>query len=329
VIAPACKHECVKRFGKNRNGSQRFRCGLCGATWTEDRPQPIGNMRIDEAKAVQVLEMLLEGVSIRSTSRITGIAKGTILSLLEVVGERALRFWGSRMRGIHVNDVQVDEIWGFVGMKEKTCAKQGAPAEFGDAYCFTGIERDSKLLVSWHLGKRSKADTLVFADKLAYATVGRFQLTTDGFAQYPAAITGAMGNCVDFAQLVKIYGAPRDGMARYSPAEIIDIRKNVICGTPDKAKICTSHVERHNLSIRMGIRRMTRLTNAFSKKWANHEYALAMFFLYYNYCKPHGTLSKSKQWGQRGTPTTPAMAAGLTDHVFTLAELLGEMATHY
>jgi IS1 family transposase len=272
-------------------------------------------MRIDQAKALQVLEMLLEGVSIRSTVRLTKVAKGTILSLLELVGKRALRYWGQYMTNLPVADVQVDEIWGFVGMKEKTCRKVDAPAEFGDSYCFTAIERDTKLLVAWHLGKRSKNDTVLFADKLHHVTASRFQLTTDGYSHYPKAIQGAFGEMVDFAQLVKIFGAPRDG--RYSPPEIIGTHTNVVCGSPVESRVCTSHVERQNLNIRMGIRRMTRLTNAFSKKWENHEYHLALYFLYYNFCRIHQTIK-----------TTPAIASGLTDHVWSLAELLNQLATH-
>ena len=329
MIAPYCRHDQVKKFGRNRNGSQRYRCLLCGLTWTEDRVRPIGEMRIDESKAVEVLEMLLEGVSIRSTVRLTGVAKDTILSLLELIGKRALRYWGQYMTNLPVSNLQVDEIWGYVGMKEKTRQRKAGPADFGDAYCYTAIERDSKLLVCWHLGKRSPTDTEWFADKLYRVTAdGRFQLTTDGYQSYNKAIPGAFGSQVDYAQLVKIYGTPRDGVARYSPPEIIGIHRNVICGSPDQAMVCTSHVERQNLNIRMGIRRMTRLTNAFSKKWDNHEYALALYFLHYNFCRIHIMLSKGKVKGERGTPTTPAMAAKLTDHVWTLAELLNELATH-
>jgi IS1 family transposase len=284
-------------------------------------------MRIDEAKAIQVLEMLLEGVSIRSTVRMTKVAKGTILRLLELVGERALRYWSEVMTNLPCNNLQVDELWGFVGMKEKTRRKLHEEySEFGDAYCYTAIERDSKLMVAWHLGKRTKIDTILFADKLRRVTLGRFQLSTDGFAFYAKAIDCAFNGQVDYGQVVKIYGTPRDGLARYSPAEIIDVRKNVVIGNPVESAICTSHVERANLSIRMGIRRMTRLTNGFSKKWENHEYHLALYFLHYNFCRPHMTLSKPQD-GQRGRPITPAMDAGLVDHVWTIKEMLNQLAT--
>ncbi len=188
----------------------------------------------------------------------------------------------------------------------------------GDAYTFLAIERDTKLILAWHVGRREPEDTAWFSEKLRIATTGRFQLSTDGFKPYCTAIPEAFSGNIDFAQLVKIYGRPRDAKAetRYSPAEISGIRKHEMWGHPDMDQVCTSHVERGNLSIRMGVRRMTRLTNAFSKKWENHEAHLAIWFLYYNFCRVHATLR-----------TTPAVAAGLTDHVWSISELLTVLAT--
>jgi transposase-like protein/IS1 family transposase len=327
MIAPSCKHNQVKRFGRDRNGNQRHRCVLCGKTWTENRVQPIGEMRIDEAKAIQVLEMLLEGVSIRSTVRLTHVAKGTILSLLEVVGRRALTYWQTKMQSLPAASIQCDEIWGFVGCKEKTRKRLHLGEEFGDTYTYTAIERDSKLLLAWHQGRRSDWDTVIFTDKVRRAVVGRCQVTTDGYVHYELAVPQSFNGDVDFAQLIKVYSTQGGAVGRYSPPEIIDIHSKVICGNPFAPDICTSHVERANLSIRMGIRRMTRLTNGFSKKWDNHQYAMAIFFLYYNFCRPHMTLSKATD-DHKGKPTTPAMAAGLANHVWKLAELLNELATH-
>lgn len=329
MIAPACRHDQVKRFGRDRNGNQRYRCILCGKTWIEPRVQPIGEMRIDHTKALQVLEMLLEGVSIRSTVRLTGVAKGTILRLLELVGNRAQHYWNITMRNMPASNVQVDEVWGYVYAKEKTCVTKGIGPNCGDAYTFFAIERDTKLILAWHLGRRDQTDTIVFADKLRTATSGRFQLTTDGFQPYARVIPEAFSGNVDFAQLIKQYGKPKDTKAetRYSPAAITGIRKIEVWGRPDMNQACTSHIERSNLSVRMGVRRMTRLTNAFSKKWENHESHMGLWFLYYNFCRPHATLSKSKGEA-KGMATTPAMAAGLTDHVWSLAELLNQLATH-
>lgn len=181
------------------------------------------------------------------------------------------------------------------------------------------MECDSKLILAWHVGKREPEDTAWFSEKLRAATTGRFQLSTDGFKPYCTAIPEAFGGNIDFAQLIKRYGKqPESGNGRYSPPAIIGIRKREMWGRPNMDAVCTSHVERGNLSIRMGIRRMTRLTNAFSKKWENHEAHLAIWLLFYNFCKVHGTLK-----------STPAMAAGLTDHVWSISELLIELATRY
>jgi IS1 family transposase len=289
-------------------------------------------MRIDPKKALQVIEMLMEGVSIRSAVRLTGIAKGTILRLLELVGDRAQYYWTMAMKNLPAANVQVDETWGFVYAKEKTCLRKHLGTDCGDAYTFLAIERDSKLILAWHVGRRDPQDTAWFSEKLRNNTMGRFQLTTDGFKPYCTAIPEAFMGKIDFAQLIKTYGKPtgeRKAEARYSPAEITGIRKREMWGNPDMNAVSTSHIERQNLNIRMGVRRMTRLTNAFSKKWENHEAHLALWFLYYNFCRPHATLSKGEKKGERGTPKTPGMEAGLTDHVWSLEELLNTLATHY
>jgi IS1 family transposase len=183
----------------------------------------------------------------------------------------------------------------------------------GDAWCFVGMDRESKLVLAWHLGKRSTEATVIFAAKLGEATRGRFQLSTDGFKPYQTAVPVIFGNSIDFAQLVKTYASnpERTSEARYSPGEVIDVKAYARTGTPDMDRVCTSHAERQNLSMRMTIRRLTRLTNAHSRKWANHSAALALYFAYYNFCRVHGTLK-----------TTPAVAAGLTDHTWSVAELL-------
>lgn len=286
-------------------------------------------MRIDHEKAVQALGMLLEGVSIRATVRLTGVAKGTILRLLELVGTRAQYYWTMAMRNLPASHVQADECWGFVYAKEKTCVKKHLSPDCGDAWTYIALERDAKLVLAWHVGRRDPRDAQWFSEKLRVATSGRFQLTTDGFKPYCTAIPEAFSGNIDFAQLIKIYGKPRGQNAetRYSPAEITGIRKREMWGHPDMGQVSTSFVERKNLSMRMGVRRMTRLTNAFSKKWENHEAHLALWFLYYNFCRPHTTLSKGKD-DQPRMPRTPAMVAGLADHVWSLVELLDQLATH-
>lgn len=316
MIAPACRHEHTKRHGKDRNGNQRLRCQVCGKTWIESRPKPLGEMRIPLNRAVFCIRLLMEGNSIRSVERLTDTHRDTIMRLVVLVGERCQRFLEETIHKVPVNDVQADEIWGFVGCKKKTQDRLGKDEEFGDAYCYTAIERHTKLLLAWELGKRTPSTTQRFADKLGRATTGRFQLTTDGYHPYREAMLFALAGRLDFAQLKKVYASVSGNAAavRYSPGDIVDIDVHVVCGHPEDDRICTSHAERMNLSIRMGIRRMSRLTNAFSKKWENHEAALALFFAYYNFCRVHSTIK-----------TTPAVAAGLTDHVWSVKELLEAM----
>jgi IS1 family transposase len=268
------------------------------------------------------LKMLLEGCSIRSTERMTGIHRDTIMHMMVAAGENCQAFLEETLVDLEVDDLECDEVWGFVGMKEKTRQRKKASEEYGDCYVFTAIERTTKLLVTWHVGKRCPQDTRLFAGKLNNATSGRFQLSSDGYTPYTIAIPAALGSRITYGQLVKVYGTPQDGQKRYSPAMIIDCRKKALVGRPDWDRICTSHVERNNLHFRMTVRRMTRLTNGFSKKLENHEAMIALAIAYYNFCWKHGTLN-----------TSPAVAAGLTDHVWTVRELLenaasGALATH-
>jgi IS1 family transposase len=316
MIAAICEHEKFKKHGHDQLGNQRYRCLCCGVTWTDQPTKLFGDMRLEKSKAILCLRLLLEGNSIRSIERITLVNRNTMLGMLKILGERAMRYWDIKIKNLVVDNIEVDEIWGFVGCKEKNRIKLGRSRENGDAYCYTALERNTKFIVAWHLGKRSPVDAERFADKLYRVTTGRFQLSTDGYQPYKKVIPNAFNGQIDFAQLIKIYGNEGQGTAgRYSPPEIIDIHKRIVCGNPQDALICTSHVERHNLSIRMGIRRMTRLTNAFSKKWGNHESQLALYFLYYNFCRVHQTLK-----------TTPAVAARLTDKVWSIERLLDELA---
>jgi transposase-like protein/IS1 family transposase len=310
VTCHYCRTTC-KRFGKHRNGLQRFRCNQCRKTFTEEHERPLDEMRLPLDRAVAVLQLLLEGMSIRSAERVTGIHRDTILRLLSLAGERCQRLMEEKIKGLDVHDVEVDEIWGFVGKKEGHKSEEDG-AEFGDAYCFVGMERGTKLVLAYHLGKRTAKSTDDFIGKLAYATSeNRYQLTSDGFKPYVSAVKMLLRGRVDFAQLVKVYGASRDGEQRYSPAEVIDAVPMPIMGRPCRERICTSHIERQNLSIRMGMRRMTRLTNAFSKKWENLQAAYSLWFAFYNFCRVHKTLRIS-----------PAMEAGIANHVWTITELL-------
>jgi len=304
----------AQRYGKDRKGNQRFRCLSCKVSFLEPQERPLGEMRLSMDKALSVIQHLVEGCSIRTTERITKVEKRTILNLLEVVGERCEKLMEARIQGLSVSEVQADEIWGFVGMKQKTKNFQGREGDdtLGDAYCFIAIERHTKVILAWHLGQRTRPDTVVFTEKIAHATKGSFLMSTDGFAPYKDAVVYSLGGqYVDFAQIVKVYAAPREGAQRYSPAECVDCVKIPIHGDPDMSKVGTSHIERQNLTVRMSMRRMTRLTNAFSKKWANLKHSYALHFAYYNFCKVHQSLR-----------VTPAMEAGITDHIWSLEELL-------
>ena len=308
-------HNCqilCKKFGKHRNGLQRFRCKQCRRTFTEEHARPLDEMRLSIEKAVLCLQLLVEGNSVRSTERITGVHRDTILDLLILAGERCERLLTEKIKGVRARDVQADEMWGFVGMKEKTKKLQGSHDEAtGDAYTFVAMERHTKLVIAWHLGRRNVRDTVLFTEKLHEATEGPFQLTTDGFAAYPDAVAYSLGTRVSFAQLVKLYKANRDGIQKYSPAQIKEVVAYPRWGQPDRERVCTSHVERQNLTMRMMMRRLTRLTNAFSKKWENLRAALALHFAYYNFCRVHSKIR-----------CTPAMRAGLTGHIWELKDLL-------
>ena len=307
-----CELPC-QRFGTHRNGLQRFRCPQCKRTYTEAHQLTLGEMYVSEEKALLALQMLVEGNSIRSTQRITGIDQNTIMKMLALAGERCEKLMGKLIVNVPVKDVECDEIWGFVQKKEAHKGPEQAHDDsVGDAYCFVAMERNTKLVLNFALGRRSVATTQVFIEGLRHATSGqRFQITTDGFSPYRAAICDTLGDRVDFAQLIKVYRAPSEGEARYSPAEISATEVVPVMGNPDPARICTSIVERQNLTIRMQMRRLTRLTNGFSKRWDSLWSAYCLHFAYYNFCRIH-----------RSIRVTPAMEAGITDHVWELAELL-------
>jgi transposase-like protein/IS1 family transposase len=307
-----CNSE-TKKFGKDRKGHQRYCCLSCKKTFIEAYERPLNEMRLPLEKALSVIKLLVEGCSIRSIERITGVEKRTIMSLLLLVGERCEKLMADRIQGLRVTNVACDELWGFCKMKEKTKTRKGIEdAQIGDAWCYVGMERNTKLVLAWHLGRRTAEHTTEFTEKLAHATKGRFQINTDGFAPYREAISYSLGaQYVDFAVIVKQYAATAESETRYSPSDCIGCKKTAVYGQPDLQAASTSHIERQNLTVRMSMRRMTRLTNAFSKKWKNLRAAYALHFGYYNFCRIHMSLR-----------VTPAMETGITDHVWTIQELL-------
>ncbi|MGH9437940.1 MAG: IS1/IS1595 family N-terminal zinc-binding domain-containing protein [Terriglobia bacterium] len=304
-----CRSEC-KRHGHDRRGNQRYQCRQCSKTFLQPQEKPLEGMYLPIEKAEMVLKLLLEGNSVSSVERITEVHQATILKLLVLAGEKCERIMAQKIRNVKVRDVECDEVWSYVGKKQKRVRPEDDP-NLGDAYCFVAIERHSKLVLNIALGKRDQATTDVFIEGLRHATSGEFQITTDGFGPYRSAISNTLEDRCDFAMLIKIYRASVEGEARYSPAEVAAVEEVPVMGRPDPARICTSIVERSNLSLRMGIRRFTRLTNGFSKKWENHWAAIALWFAFYNFCRIHRSLR-----------VTPAMEAGITDHVWTLRELI-------
>ncbi len=269
--------------------------------------------RLDPVRRAQVVRCLVEGNSIRSTVRLTGVAKNTVAKLLVELGAACSEYQDRVMRNLPCQRVQCDEIWAFVGCKQKHVTPKKAQAGVcGDVWTWTAIDADSKLIPCWLIGQRDFIAARDFIEDLAGRLANRVQLTTDGHKPYLTAVDRAFGEEIDYAMLVKIYGTDPEGEKRYSPAQCIGARVAPIIGEPDPKHISTSYVERSNLSIRMGTRRFTRLTNAFSKKVENHAAAVALFFMYYNFGRKHQTLG-----------TTPAVAAGIADHIWGIDEIVG------
>jgi IS1 family transposase len=264
-------------------------------------------------KKVAVITALVEGCSVRSTSRMTGVAKGTILRLLETVGTACQEYHDSVVRNVSAKRVQVDEIWSFCYAKEKNATEEmwDRAGYAGDVWTFTAIEAQTKLVLGWMVGRRDAGCASEFLQDVAARLSNRIQLTTDGHKMYLAAVPDAFGSEIDYAQLVKVYGESSEGQKRYSPAQILGTTQAAISGDPDPAHVSTSYVERQNLNMRMQMRRFTRLTNAFSKKIENHMHSVALFHMHHNFVRVHQTLR-----------VTPAMESGLSSHVWSVSEIV-------
>ncbi len=274
----------------------------------------------NSATRATILKALTDGMSLRATCRLTGASMGTVLRLLAEVGQFCETFCDYRFRNLSMERVEVDELWSFVGAKAANATQDG----HGDLWTYCAMDADSKLVFSWHVAPRDYRETQRFMDDVAARLANRVQLSSDGFNGYMPAVRQAFDfGTVDYGQVVKSYGQPYEtGPARrYSPpvcTGAVRVRK---IGRPDMENVSTSYVERLNLNTRQNCRRFTRLTNAFSKKARNHAYAVALNFFAHNYLRPHATLTKAA-----GVKTTPAMAAGLTDHVWTAEELVGMLS---
>lgn len=268
--------------------------------------------RLATDKRTAVIAALIEGTSINATCRMTGVAKHTVLKLLKDIGCACAAYHNEHVRNLRVRRVQADEIWSFVYGKDKNLTLEQVKSGLGSVWTWKAIDADTKLVISYTIGDRGADTAKAFMEDVASRINSRIQLTTDGHRVYADAVEGAFGADIDYAMLVKIYGASNENPeSRYSPATCIGCRTGVLAGNPDPEYISTSFVERSNLSMRMGMRRFTRLTNGFSKKLENHGHMVALYFMHFNFCRIHKTLR-----------VTPAMEAGLTDHVWTIEEML-------
>ncbi len=273
--------------------------------------------KLDLNRRVQITKALCEGNSLRSTARMTGVSINTVVKLLTDLGSACLDYQDKVMRNLTCQKLQCDEIWSFVYSKAKNVpAEHEGQFGYGDVWTFVAIDADTKLTPCWHVGSRTVDNACEFINDLKGRLANRVQLTTDGHKMYLNAIENAFGSEIDFAQLVKLYGETVEGQKRYSPAECTGTVKTVIQGKPDMTKVSTSYIERQNLTMRMSMRRFTRLTNAFSKKLENHMYALALYFFHYNFVRTHKSLANPY-------PRTPAMAAGVTNRVWTFEDVIG------
>jgi IS1 family transposase len=272
--------------------------------------------QLDREQQCTVVSALVEGNSIRSIERMTGIHRDTIMRLAVKVGEGCDSLMDEMMRGLTCQKLQLDEIWAYVGMKQKTAKSLNKTDEFGDVYTFVAIDADTKLVPAFHVGRRTWADTQLFVDDLKRRITNRPQISSDAFAAYYGAIMRAFEGKVDYAQTVKVFASELNiGRGRYSPPVMMKCEKEPLIGNPNPDQISTSFVERQNLTMRMQMRRFTRLTNGFSKKRQNHAAAVCLHFAHYNLVRIHRTLRM-----------TPAMAASVADHLWTIEELLAAVS---
>ncbi len=293
---------------------QRYKCQQCGKRLSEPQEKLFGaDVRTPREKVVLILHCLLEGNSVRSTARLCNVEKRTVLSILRLAGEGCERLLAERIQNVKVTDIEVDECWSYVFKKEgHKWPEEANNPKIGDAYTYICLDRTSRLVLTWHLGKRDTRNTEAFVEKVRRATAkSEFDVSTDAFPAYPGAIDLILSDRANHSQVVKVYTKQEEGRERYSPGEFVTVEKRAISGHPDLRAAGTSHVERKNGTLRQWCKRLTRLTYAFSKKWENLRAALALHFAFYNYCRQHST-----------TRTSPAQEAGLESHIWSLEELV-------
>jgi len=314
-VSSPCPHcqSSTKKFGRTSDGRQRFRCLSCRRVITEAKERLLPGTRVPDDRTLMVLQLLCEGASVRAVERLTGTEKRTVLRLLKQAGEGCERMMAQVVKDVPVKDVECDEIWSFVRCKEATKKRKKIDdLEAGDCYCFTALERHSKLLLAFQVGRRNTYEAHDFMAKVSSATAGEFQVSTDAWAGYPETIEYHLGGRVDYGMVVKEFvQAPAAEMRRYAPPRLLKAEKVAVQGNPDEKRMGTSRVERSNWTIRTHLRRMTRLSNGFSRKRANLRANLALFFAYYNFVKIH-----------RSIRMTPAMMAGIAQAPWSMADLL-------
>jgi transposase-like protein/IS1 family transposase len=315
IKCPFCESQNYKLHQRNRRSeaSNIYRCLGCNRCFSGRRFTPYAGTRLEPEKIVRVLHNLCEGVSVRATERLVEVNRDTVLRMLVMAGDRCQLVLDQHVRNLRPRFLQADELWTFVFKKEKRKSVDD-PAEWGDQYIWLALDSETKLLISHRVGKRDAANAALFVDDInrRLRPMWRCQLTTDGFKPYLDAVESAFGADIDYVQLVKIMGKPQDaGPDWYGPAKVLEIVPTKIAGEPDESRISTSHVERSNLSFRTQLRRFTRLALGFSKTLDNLKAAVCVYVSFYNFCRVHRTLR-----------VTPAMEAGLTNHVWGIEELL-------
>jgi transposase-like protein/IS1 family transposase len=309
-----CRIQMVKAGFYGAKQVQRWKCQQCSKRFSEPQPKPFGqDVRLPAEKVTMILRCLAEGNSVRSTSRLCDVEKRTVLNLLKAAGDCCERFMERTLQNVPVRDLELDECWSYVLKKEGHKLPHEVNDEtIGDQYVYIGLERNSKLIIAWHLGKRDRENTSLFISKVRSATADRrFEISTDAWTPYKPEIDFQLSDRANHSIVVKVYDKPEETRERYSPGDFVTVEKSVGSGNPDLARACTSHVERKNGSLRQWCRRLTRLTYAFSKKKENLRAALALHFWYYDFARIHGSLR-----------VTPAMEAGIANRVWTLEELL-------
>jgi IS1 family transposase/transposase-like protein len=310
----SCRVLMVKAGFYGTNKVQRYRCQQCKKYVSDPQPKPFGtDVRLPVAKVTMILHCLLEGNSARSTARLCDVEKRTVLNLLKTAGDRCEKLLDATLQNLPVRDLQLDECWTYVFKKEGHKLPEEMKNEnIGDQYVYIGLERTSKLVVAWHLGRRNRENTAAFISKVRRATSADdiFDVSTDAWPAYLPEIDSQLGDRANYSTVVKVYDKPEEGRERYSPGKFVTVEKTEQLGCPDLTRACTSHVERKNGSLRQWCRRLTRLTYAFSKKKENLRAALALHFWYYNFARVHGSLR-----------ITPAMAGNVTDRIWSLEDL--------